>query len=67
MDEEAISGHLSRQAADVAALMRNGCHPAKFEREVASLLAWFDLWRRAAGLPDSGMWRDGSPLDELDL
>lgn len=65
MDEPTLDQELSRQANRVAVLMREGCHPAKLELEVAALIAWFDLWRDRKGLPDSDVWRDGSPLTGL--
>jgi hypothetical protein len=54
--EATLEERLSEQAGRVARLLGEGCHPARLEQEVVALLAWFELWREASGLPDSGVW-----------
>jgi hypothetical protein len=53
MEAEAITCELDKQIEYTVSLLAEGCHHAKLEAAVLELVAWFDLWREASGLPDS--------------
>ena len=60
MDAETINCELDKQVEYTVSLLAEGCHHAKLEAAILELVAWFDLWREASGLPESGMWRASS-------